>query len=272
MRISLCNEVLTNLDFENQCQYASALGYDGLEVAPYTLAADPSTLSEKELTGYKNIAHASGIAITSLHWLLSAPKGLTIVDPDPALRRRTFDVAYRLIDQCALLGGSVLVHGSPEQRKLERDGDQERAVEFFDAVGERAEQVGVTYCIEPLAHRETNFINTLAEATQLVRQLNRPGLKTMLDTSAAAHTETEAPHKLLDRWLPSGLIAHVQLNDRNRRGPGQGNDRFKKIINVLKQYHWTGTLAVEPFIYEPDGPATAARAIGYLQGLAEETA
>jgi hypothetical protein len=27
--------------------------------------------------------------------------------------------------------------------------------------------------------------------------------------------------------------------------------------------------AVEPFVYEPDGPSCAARAIGYLRGLQE---
>jgi hypothetical protein len=28
------------------------------------------------------------------------------------------------------------------------------------------------------------------------------------------------------RWMPTGLMAHIQFNDRNRRGPGQGDDRF----------------------------------------------
>ncbi|MEX1056347.1 MAG: TIM barrel protein, partial [Natronospirillum sp.] len=208
MRLSLCNEVLADFDFEHQCQYASALGYDGLEVAPYTLTADPRTLTEKKLLGYKAMAGDAGIAITSLHWLLLAPKGLSIVDPDSAIRNRTFDLMHRLIDQCALLGGSVLVHGSPGQRRLERDGDRERAEAFFAAAGERAERAGVTYCIEPLARRETNFINTLFEAVELVRALNRTGLKTMLDTSAAANTETDTPARLLETWLPSGLIAH----------------------------------------------------------------
>lgn len=272
MQISLCNEILADFDFEKQCQYASCLGYDGLEVAPYTLSDDPINLSEKELFGYKAMAEDAGIAITSLHWLLLAPKGLSIVDPDRAVRHQTFELMYRLVDQCAILGGSVLVHGSPNQRHLIRDGDRERAEAFFDAAGDRAEQAGVTYCIEPLARRETNFINTLSEAAELVQRLNRPHLKTMLDTSAAANTETDTPAQLLETWLPSGLIAHIHVNDRNRRGPGQGDDRFRGVIEALERHGWTGTLAVEPFIYEPDGPTTAARAIGYLRGLLEGVA
>lgn len=269
MRVSLCNEVLSDMAFPLQCQFAAALGYNGLEVAPYTLSDNPQSLTEKELLGYKTKAEDAGIAITSLHWLLLAPKGLSIVDADTAVRTRTFELMHRLIDQCALLGGSILVHGSPGQRRLEQDGDRERAEEYLFAAGERAAKAGVTYCIEPLSRRETNFVNTVAEAAELVQRLDQPGLKTMLDTSAAANTETDTPAQLLHAWLPSGLIAHLQVNDRNRRGPGQGTDSFKGVFEALQRHDWAGTVAVEPFIYEPDGPTTAAHSIGYLRGLME---
>jgi D-psicose/D-tagatose/L-ribulose 3-epimerase len=38
MRISLCNEVIAEFPFERQCEFAQKLGYDGLEIAPFTLA------------------------------------------------------------------------------------------------------------------------------------------------------------------------------------------------------------------------------------------
>ena len=41
MKIALCNEVLQPLPFAQQCALAAGLGYDALEVAPFTLAADP---------------------------------------------------------------------------------------------------------------------------------------------------------------------------------------------------------------------------------------
>ena len=37
MRIALCNEVLAGMPLERQCEYAADLGYDGLEIAPFTL-------------------------------------------------------------------------------------------------------------------------------------------------------------------------------------------------------------------------------------------
>jgi len=40
VKLSLCNEVIRELPFERQCALAAALGYKGLEVAPFTLGDD----------------------------------------------------------------------------------------------------------------------------------------------------------------------------------------------------------------------------------------
>ena len=45
----------------------------------------------------------------------------------------------------------------------------------------------------------------------------------MIDCSAAGQMETEPVPALIDRWMPTGLIAHVQVNDPNRRGPGRAS-------------------------------------------------
>ena len=45
MRIALCNEVLAGMPLEQQCEYAARLGYDGLEIAPFTLSASPEQIS-----------------------------------------------------------------------------------------------------------------------------------------------------------------------------------------------------------------------------------
>ncbi len=52
------------------------------------------------------------------------------------------------------------------------------------------------------------------------------------------------------------------------RGPGQGNDKFAPVFAALRRHKYQGVVAVEPFDYQPDGAALAARAIGYIRGLA----
>jgi sugar phosphate isomerase/epimerase len=273
VRIALCNEVIAPMPFPRQCEYAAKLGYDGLEIAPYTLSDDPHRMGAAQIAAARSAAEDCGISVTGLHWLLIKPAGLSISSKEEAVRRKTIEVMLSLIDLCAALGGKYLVHGSPHQRRIEagetRAAALARAKECFAAVAERAGKAGVVYCIEPLSSEQTPLINTLEEAAQIVAEIANPALKTMLDCSAAGRMEKEPLGALADRWLPKGLIAHVQVNDRNRRGPGQGEQRFAPLFAALKRHGYAGDVAVEPFDYVPDGPGAAARAIGYIRGILE---
>ena len=276
MKIALCNEVLGAMPLEAQCELAARLGYDGLEIAPFTLAEAPERIDSGEARRLRGIVEASGLVVTGLHWLLVKPAGLSLTTPDAALRARTLDVVTRLIGLCAELGGKVLVHGSPRQRAI-AEGETHavahaRLVDFLAAIAPIAAAHGVTYCIEPLGRAETALINTVAEAAEVVRAIDSPTLRTMIDCSAAGATEAQSVPHLIDTWLPSGLIAHVQVNDPNRRGPGQGNMEFAPIFAALKRHGYDRTVAVEPFDYVPDGPGAAAFAAGYLRGIRESLA
>jgi sugar phosphate isomerase/epimerase len=273
IRIALCNEVLRELPFERQCEAAAALGYDGLEVAPFTLDPEaPHLLPEARRVELRRSAAEAGVPITSLHWLLVAPPGLSICADDGALLVRTRDVVRRLVGLAADLGASVLVHGSPAQRPVRSASDAARAEETMRLAGEWAAAAGVTYCLEPLDAGQTSWARTVEEAAGIVQRAAAPGLATMLDVSAAGNGEAEDAPALLDRWLPTGLVRHVHLNDRNRRGPGQGGDRFGPVLSALRRNGYGGWCAVEPFDYVPDGLGAAARAIGYLRGLEEAAA
>jgi D-psicose/D-tagatose/L-ribulose 3-epimerase len=272
-RLALCNEVLAPWTFAEQCAYASRLGYRGLEVAPFTLADDPATITDAQAAAWRAIAADHGLVICGLHWLLVAPRGLSISSPEQAVRDRTDDVIRRLVELCAQLGGSYLVHGSPAQRNPtagQSAGEAlARASEAWVRAGEQATRLGLSYCIEPLSRDQTEVVNTVAQALQIVEAAQLPGLKTMLDTSSAGLSEDESLDCVIDRWWPTGKLAHVQLNDRNRRGPGQGDDRFGPILAALARQGYDGWIAMEPFDYQPDGPGSAAHAIGYVRGLLE---
>ena len=273
MKLSLCNEVLRELDFPAQCALASGLGYAGLEIAPFTLSDEPQRLPYERRTELRRIAEDAGIAITGLHWLLLVPDGLSITSDHYGERMRTVEVMRGLIELCADLGGKILVHGSPGQRQIAPGQSAEAALghakECFAAIAEDARQAGVVYCIEPLAKSETPLINRVEAAAEIVRAIDNPALRTMLDACAAGQAETQPIPDVLDRWLPTGVVAHIHLNDPNRRAPGQGELRFGPILAALQRQSYDGIASVEPFVYEPDGPTSAARALGYLKGLLE---
>ena len=56
MKLALCNEVLRHLPFEEQCRVAAAFGCSGLELAPFTLADDPSNLGTADAQRLRAIA------------------------------------------------------------------------------------------------------------------------------------------------------------------------------------------------------------------------
>ena len=272
MRIALCNEVIRELDIVRQCAFARAVGYDGLEIAPFTLGEEPHRLPEARRAEIRRAAEDAGIAVTGLHWLLLAPKGLSITSADDADFARTLEVGRGLIALCAELGGRYLVHGSPEQRRLEPGREAEsrkRAMDYFAAVADAAEAAGVVYCLEPLSPAQTDFVRSVAEAAEIVEAFGSPAFRTMIDCSAAGASEVEDIPALIRRWLPTGLISHIHFNDPNRRGPGEGELAFAPIVAALREQRYAGDIGVEPFVYEPDGPACAARAAGYVRGLLE---
>lgn len=273
VELSLCNEVLREFPFSEQCRLARDFGYDGLEIAPFTLDENPHRIPIEKMRQFSNVAADSGISITSLHWLLAAPPGLSINSPDAAVRGRTVDVLKGLIELCSELGSRVIVHGSPKQRNYEtsigKDQAEALALETFRAIAPDVEAAGITYCIEPLSPQETNFINTIEESVRFCEQIGSPTFRTMLDTRAARSVERSSVEELFSVWHPQGWIGHVHLNDRNRRGPGQGEDPFAPLLAEIHRHDYAGAVVVEPFDYFPDGPGAASFCAGYLRGILE---
>ncbi|MBW8637242.1 sugar phosphate isomerase/epimerase [Hoeflea sp. WL0058] len=269
MKIYLCSEVVRELDFADQCRFAREVGYDGLEVAPFTLSDEPQLLSSDKIAELRKIADGEGVEIAGLHWLMATPEGLSITSTDPAVAERTVDFGKRLVTLCADLGGGYLVHGSPFQRVLEDDNEadsRQRGFDYFAAMGDAAGDAGVRYLIEPLSRNDTRFINTVEEAITIIEATGSQALGTMIDCYAAA-SNGEDVARALEHWISRGVVSHIHFNDDNKRGPGEGSTDFLAIVETLRKLDYSGTTAVEPFIYQPDGCSCAARSIGYLKGL-----
>jgi sugar phosphate isomerase/epimerase len=110
MKISVCNELFEGWDIEKTFDYAAQLGYDGVELAPFTMGETALDISAGARKRIRKAAETAGIEIVGLHWLLVKPEGLYINHPDSAIRKKTQDYLKALIDLCGDLGGKILVH------------------------------------------------------------------------------------------------------------------------------------------------------------------
>lgn len=272
IKISICNELFQGWPIEKVFEYAALLGYDGVEIAPYTLADSVTEISPKRRKAIRRAAEENGIEIVGLHWLLAKPEGLYINHPDEIIRIQTQEYIEALIHFCADIGGKILVHGSPHQRTVQEGwGFQEAwdfAKETFRVCLKTAQKRNVLYCIEPLAHNSTNFINTVGEAVQLLKEIRHPNFKMVFDCRCASVEERSISEALLQA-LESRYLRHVHVNDASGRGPGFGEMPFIPLLKMLIKYSYKGYISVEVFDFSPDPQTIASRSIGYLRGILE---
>jgi len=271
MKFAICNETFQNQPFRSVCECAGRLGYDGVELAPFTLGKLVTELSAAERRELRAAASDNGVEIIGLHWLLVLPKGidkkLHINCADAAVRQQTAEYYKELIHLCAELGGKIMVHGSPAQRNWDvSEKYQEtfaRTVEFFQSTLDAAKECGVTICFEPLTHAETNFINRARDARDLIEAAGHSSLKLHLDAKAMCGGEFDSPAETIRK--NKDILRHFHANDRNKKGPGTGDVDFKPIAAAMKEIGYQGYVSVEVFDYAPDGETIARESLKYLK-------
>jgi sugar phosphate isomerase/epimerase len=273
MKIAICNELFEGWPIEKVFEYAAQLGYDAVELAPFTLAETAGDISPSERKKIVAAAKAAGVEIAGLHWLLVKPEGLYINHPDKEIRKKTQNYLKQVIDLCGDLGGKVLVHGSPNQRNIQEGWDPaetwKRARQTFEICTQAAEKRGVLYCLEALTTADTNFINTFDQALEMVNEIGHPNFQTMFDCRSISASSTSDLPQVLEKALQTGKLRHIHVNDPNGRGPGFGNLQFAPLLKVLLESNYAEYISVEVFDFNPDPRTIASRCIGYLHGLCE---
>lgn len=270
MRYAICNEVYGDWSFDQACEHAKAVGYDGLEVAPFTIANSVFEIDSTTRVEVRKTADKHGLEIIGLHWLLAGTSGLHLTSPDRKVREQTTSYLKALVQLCSDLGGHLLVLGSPNERSLaegmsKAEGNR-HATEIMRGVEEELSRHRVTLALEPLGPEETNFINTAGSAVELIDQIASPWVKLHLDVKAMS-TEAIAIPEIISQH--SQHTVHFHANDPNRQGPGMGDVDFGPIMNSLKQSDYSGWISVEVFDYTPGIEALVNGSIEYLKQFEE---
>jgi len=282
MRFALCNEMFESRPMAEVCSVASRLGYHGIEIAPFTLAPSATEVTERQRRETRKVIADHGLETVGLHWLFARPVGaknlppLHMTTPDQATWQRTRDYLAALLDLCSDLGGKVLVLGSPKQRSILSDDPKSqisnsklyqdawrRAVDLLSSVLDRAGELGLTICIEPLSPAETNFINTVEEGMKMVREIDHPNFKIHLDVKAMSSEPTPVPAVI--RSVKVEDIGHFHVNDPNLYGPGMGEVDYAPIAEAIRDIGYDKWLSVEVFKYDPDPETIAKKSIDYLR-------
>jgi len=268
MKFSICNEMFEGWKWEDVFKYAAELGYDGVEVAHFTICDSVTEVSEAERERLRRSAKDAGVEIVGIHWVLVSPKGLHISHPDTEIRLKTRDYLHELVDFCGDLGGKVIVFGSPKNRNVLEPLTPEQAWDFaketFQDCCQHAQDRDVIVCIEPLASDMTDYINLPEEGARLVEEINHPNFKLILDAYSMSCNKVDMG-KAIEQY--GKYMAHFHINDDNESWPGSGGTDFEPVARALEKIGYDGYVSVEVFDFKPDPKTIAQEAMKSLKSI-----
>lgn len=144
------------------------------------------------------------------------------------------------------VGIRTIVFGSGGSRKIPDGYDRGKALEDFVGVTKEvaplAAQHAVTVVIEPLNTGECNFINSLAEGAEVVRQVNHPSVMLLADIYHMLRDGEPAE----EIRTHGELLRHVHIAEKEKRSaPGVEGDDFREYFRALKDVRYTGPISME---------------------------
>jgi sugar phosphate isomerase/epimerase len=251
---ALCNEILKEFEIEKQFEIAAELGYDALEIAPFTLNDWVQEITEDQKARIRKASADTGVAAAGIHWLLVGPTGLHITDPDPAVRAKTTEYCKDLVRFGLEIGATYEVVGSPGQRARREDLTYHDCWEWFkEAMAASAQVEGAEnfkVCIEPLApNTNNNFLFNHLEVVKMCQEINLPNVGVILDTYSGLQTESYLPDAIRET---GDLLFHYHCNDLNKRAPGWGDVDFRPFMQALLDINYGGYCSIEVFDFDPD--------------------
>ena len=227
-------------------------GFDGVEL--FLSPSEPASIP-----AVRRILDGVGLARTTCSVL---PREANLIDADAQARARGAEFLKQCIERTAELGGNLLCGplyaalGTMSGRPRTHD-EWKRAVEGLRAAAERARKFGITLCVEPLNRFETYFLNTLADASQLVHDVGEGNVLIHFDTFHA-NIEEKNPAESL-RAIAKDL-GHVHISENDRGIPGTGHNDWRGILRALQEMGYQGWMTIESFA-QPEPELAAAAAI-----------
>lgn len=245
MKISMCTAVYGMNDLEATINKAADLGFDGVEITTaFHLPVESSKERRQEVKGWiKN----AGLECSGLHYIFDGSVKLATTDRE--LNDKCVEYLRKVIDVAADEEAKTVIVGSGGATRHIDDGtDRLEATKCMADVihraGEYAGERGVVLAMEAINRYETNFLNTMKEATEFAKMVDHPNVRTMADTY---HMNIEEKDYAEEVRKYGYMLANLHLADSNRHAPGTGHFDFKAVANALKEIGFNQYCSFEVF-------------------------
>jgi D-psicose/D-tagatose/L-ribulose 3-epimerase len=224
-------------EFEGDLACVKQAGYDAVELQ----IADPATFDEARV---RQALQASDLPMCAFQTGASyATRGNCLCTADAAVRERTVKLLMSFVDLAACWQ-AVIVVGSLQGRFREephRTAGEARIRQALCRVGEYALSRQATLAFEPVNHGEISFHNTIAEAAALVRGIDLPSVRLMVDTF---HMNIEEKDMLAPLAKIRDILVHVHLSETNRDVLGDGHWDTRGFLAELQRLGYRGCCSI----------------------------
>lgn len=237
-RLGVCMQAI-----EENFKTLSELGFKAIEI-PGWLQINPFKVSKTDLKRIRELSSSYGVSIVASNSIY--PPDFSHASNSEHLRRRSIEYTRRLAEAASEIECPVLVWGSGKARSIpfetaRREG-WERNLDVLKEAARAGEEFNVRFGIEPLPKNETNFINTVDEALELVERVDSDFVKITADIRHMIREEYDLLESLKKA---GGKIIHVHLADNNSRVPGRGIIDFHRLFECFREIGYGGAMSIE---------------------------
>ena len=219
----------------------SRLGFDAVELP----IEDPDLVDPAKL---RPILEETGLT----PYLCGAfGPGRDLTSPDEAVRANTRSYLSRLMDLAEALDIPFIAGPMYAQvgkaRQLSPDDRQREwdlAASELRKVAAEAGDRGLKLAIEAINRFETDLVNTTADSIRLIRAIDRPAAKAMIDTFHMTIEESNIGDAI--RHAGKDLI-HVQVSENHRGVTGTGLTPWSDFHKALDDISYNGAVVIESF-------------------------
>ena len=224
--------------------FLSANKFDGLEIAPTRIFPDsPYDCISQAKDFKKMLKNDYGLSVSSVQSIWFGV--VENIFGSETERQKLIDYTKKAIDFANALDCRNIVFGCPKNRAVPADMHPDiylpLAYNFFNQIGDYAASNGTYISIEPNPPiYSTNFINTTAEAFDICKKLNNPGIKINIDMGTFIHNN----ESLTILWDNIDLINHVHISEP-RLAPVEKRKLHVDLINELRNLNYANYLSIE---------------------------
>jgi sugar phosphate isomerase/epimerase len=229
---------------------AAAMGFDYIELS----LAHMASLEEAEFRSVAARIEGSGLRCEACNNFFPPRVRLTGATADPG---EALAYASGALARAARLGVEVVVLGSSGAKNVPEGfplpDAHRQLLALLRGLAPVAEQHGITIVVEPISRPEANFINLATEGLELVREVDHPHIRLLIDYY---HLATEAEDPGIIR-VAGADVRHVHFASPGARAfPTEWDERYEPCLAALADIGYGGRLSIEAFTsdFAADGP------------------